>query len=133
MDVSTAEPIAKPLPVAAVVLPSASSEGSAGQACKYETLRRLDARRLLRGETHLYVYLLVAGRKLTQEKKNLARAGRPSRKHRDAYLSQLGPPSRRGREPCDQRDVVGRELLGRQPVAELFQGRRLESTDRHQI
>ena len=33
------------------------------------------AEAVLRGETHRYVYLLVAGRKLTQEKKKNSRAG----------------------------------------------------------
>ena len=68
-------------------------------------------------ETHHEIYLAVTSRK-TDRKKNPARAG--GREHTEMHTyHKLGPLTRR-REPRDQRDMVGREFLGRQPVAQLF-------------
>ena len=110
---------------------TASLEPCAGQSASWSRCQRCaHAEAVLHGETHRDVSLVVASRTIKQRKKNPAAR---CRIHRDAYLSQLGPPRRRRREPCDQRDVVGREFLRREPIPQFLEGRRLQAADRHQI
>ena len=75
------------------------------------------AEAFLCGGTHRHVSLVVTSRKIYDEEKKKI----PARVFdSDTEMNTYHKLRARRRKPCDQRDVVGREFLGRQPVAELL-------------
>ena len=77
------------------------------------------------------VSIVVPSLKTHHTKKN--KTAPSDREHTETHTyHKLGPLTRR-REPRHERDVVGREFLRREPIPQFLEGRRLESTDRHQV